>query len=93
MQKIALSPVWCDVHLAQCWHSYDDQTGRMKHLGNLENIEPAGTLALADEMHRLKELGYTEKHTYPGYIMTRYKSQPLALPLAGKWQSKNALNM
>lgn len=82
--RIHLSPAWCNEHLAQCWHSRNEQTGVTSHLGDPESIDPAETDALAAEMSKLKELGYSERRAYPGYTMTRYTSQPLTLPL--DWQ-------
>lgn len=83
-QQITLAPAWCDNHLAQCWHSYNHQTGITSHLGNPEGIQPAELAKLGAEFARLKELGYIIAHRSGTYTATRYTSQPLALPL--DWQ-------
>ena len=84
-QQITLSPAWCDEHLAQCWHI--NENGITRSLCNPESIQPAGTATMAAKMAELKEKGYTARHTYPGYTLTRYASQPLALPI--DWQIAN----
>jgi hypothetical protein len=82
MQKITFAPAWCNEHLAQCWHM--EENGITRPLCSKESIQPAGSAELGAKIEELKEKGYVISHKYPQYIATRYKSQPLTLPL--EWQ-------
>ena len=84
MQKIIITRAWCEIHLADCFQAYNEQTGEHYHVGNPESIDPSGTTELAEERHRLEELGYYCRHNSGVWIFIRRLSQPLALPL--DWQ-------
>jgi NOL1/NOP2/fmu family ribosome biogenesis protein len=81
-EQITLARVWCNEHLAQCWHI--NENGMTRPLCSKESIQPAGSATLGAKIAELKEKGFTISHHYPQYVATRYKSQPLALPL--DWQ-------
>jgi len=82
--QIILSPAWCDEHLANCWHSHNENTGENKHLGDVESIQPANSRALGAEMQRLQNKGYHSAHRSGQYIMTQYNDRLTTLPL--DWQ-------
>jgi hypothetical protein len=81
-EQIVLAQAWCNEHLAQCWHI--NEHGTTRPLCNKESIRPAGAATLGAKMAELKEKGFIISHRYPQYVATRYKSQPLALPI--EWQ-------
>jgi len=74
MITVKISRAWCDEHMGDCWHSYNENTGESKHVDSY-----------TAECKRLEAQGYY----YAGHrrgVFTYHltKSAPLALPL--DWQ-------
>ena len=68
-QKVILSKVWCDEHMAECWQAYNTSSGKVTHVDSFT----AAT-------ETLKEYGYVYTgHNSGQYEYTRRASQPLAL--------------
>jgi hypothetical protein len=80
---LTFSPAWCENHLAYCWHSYDNATGRNKPLCNPDSIQPSNKMSdLAKHTTELEKKGYYISHRYPAYVATLYKDHLLPL----EWQ-------
>lgn len=73
--RIILAPAWCDIHLAECWHGYNENTAQNYHLGDVESINPADIYTLGAEMERLKAQGYQVAHQSGQYILTQYNDR------------------